>query len=139
MNKKQTQTVELEQLAAKAQCGRMEQAPALQLISSKDTLADFLTNKQAFGQPSAKIPPVDFTTETLVVVQMGQRPSAGYSLELTQTQAEINESRLELPVVETPPDPDRMHASMLTDPCLLIKIKSKQFNEVSALGVAVAI
>lgn len=127
----------IEQIAAKSQCGRVEATPALTLLRNAEELADALEDKAVFGKPKVIPPAVDFGAETVVLVQLGQRPNAGYGLELTATEATLEGAELALPVAERSPDPAMMHASVITAPCLVLRFKSEGVETISALGLRI--
>lgn len=71
--------------------------------------------KQQFDQPS-----VNWLEENVLIVSSGQKPSAGYGVELSNWLLE--QDHWQVTKVSHQPAADSMQAQMMTSPCILIKI-----------------
>jgi hypothetical protein len=69
---------------------------------------------------AAPLPPVDFTSRTVVAVFLGTRPTAGFGVEITGTRQDG--ATLVVQWRERRPGPDRMTAQVLTTPAHLASI-----------------
>ena len=69
---------------------------------------------------TAPLPPVDFSTQMVVGVFLGSRPSAGYEVEITGTHTEG--SGLVVEYTQTEPARGMMGAQMITEPYHLVSI-----------------
>ncbi|HEY5764025.1 MAG TPA: protease complex subunit PrcB family protein, partial [Rhodocyclaceae bacterium] len=67
-------------------------------------------------------------------VALGQRPTAGYGLELASTRGELRDRQLSIEISRQQPAADSMTAQVLTSPCLLIEIDAAA-NRVDAVVV----
>jgi hypothetical protein len=66
-------------------------------------------------------PAVDFSREAVLLIAMGQRPSAGYGLNLAG-EATLRDGVLTVPVDWREPPPGYLRAQVVTSPCLLLKV-----------------
>ncbi len=69
--------------------------------------------------PQPKAPSVDFETQMVLGVFLGERTSGGYSIEISRIRE--TENSLEVYVTEKTPQFGMMSASALSQPCHLIK------------------
>jgi hypothetical protein len=68
----------------------------------------------------------------LIAISAGQRPTAGYSLELSGP-AEFSDGDLLLQVVERRPPSDAMVAHVVTHPCLVVGIPERNVQRIRVL------
>jgi hypothetical protein len=68
------------------------------------------------------VPAVDFSRETLVLVEMGRKPTGGYFLELKSTKARVLDDSAQVELVWNVPAPGAMVTQALTSPCILIAL-----------------
>jgi hypothetical protein len=87
------------------------------------TAAEFekLWREHAPGRPA---PTVDFTKNMVIAVFLGSRPSAGYSVEITEVRREGE--ALVVTWAERSPGRDQMAAQVMTAPAQLVVVP--QFN-----------
>ena len=67
-------------------------------------------------------PVVDFTKRHLVLLTLGQQPTAGHSLELASATGELRGRTLSVAIRRQRPAADAFAAQVITSPCLLIEI-----------------
>ncbi|NJM11646.1 MAG: protease complex subunit PrcB family protein [Synechococcaceae cyanobacterium SM1_2_3] len=73
-------------------------------------------------------PPVDFPREGVLLLAMGQRPSAGYGLSLIGNTVAIQDGVLTVQVAWREPLPGYRQAQMISNPCLLLKLPEANFS-----------
>jgi hypothetical protein len=83
--------------------------------------------------PSLPPPLVDFARSGVLLIGMGQRPTAGYGLALAEGSPQLKGDTLEIRVNWSEPAPDRLQAQVLTAPCLLLKIPATPFRQVTII------
>ncbi len=83
--------------------------------------------------PGLPPPPVDFARSGVLLIGMGQRPTAGYGLALAEGSPQLKGDILEIRVDWREPAPGRLQAQVLTAPCLLLKIPAVPFRQVRIL------
>lgn len=128
-------SVALQRLYAAAQCARQDITPSLTRIDSAKALGDVLNSASFVGAEQASMPTIDFDASVLVLLQLGQRANAGYGLEVTAEVAELRSKQLLLPVRELLPAADRMYASVLVSPCVVLQFPAAGVETISALGL----
>ena len=70
--------------------------------------------------PERPMPAVDFSTNMLIAVFLGSRPTSGYSIEIRRITA--GPDAVEVEYVEQQPDPQTITAQILTAPCHIVTI-----------------
>jgi hypothetical protein len=79
-----------------------------------------LWSRHARTQLASPPPPVDFSRDMVVALFMGERPTAGYAIEVTRI--ERTDAGLAVHYRATGPDPAAMNAQVLTRPFQLIRL-----------------
>lgn len=72
---------------------------------------------------------VDFSREGVLLIAMGQRPTAGYGLSLSDT-VTFEDGVLTVWVDWREPPPGARQAQVVTNPCLLVQLPSVAFTRV---------
>jgi len=80
--------------------------------------------------PGITPPSVDFAQSGVLLIGMGQRPTAGYGLSLAEGSPQLKGDTLEVRVDWREPSPGHLQAQVLTAPCLLLKIPAVPFRQV---------
>lgn len=75
-----------------------------------------------FQIPKPKLPEVDFETEMIIAVFMGEQRTGGYSIDITRIIKE--EEEIVVQVKEKHPDPDLLVTMALTQPYHIVVVKS---------------
>lgn len=77
---------------------------------------------------------IDFAADSILIVSAGQKPSAGYSLKLTNWLLEQN--HWQVARIISPPLANSLQAQLITSPCVLVKIPKaiKSFTLTSEQG-----
>lgn len=106
---------------------------ALETVISNQNDWNELWKKHTQKNPSPNsLANVDFNKEEIVVISLGERPSAGYSVEITKIEPTVwngKEARI-VYYVERKPSPTKLTASVITNPFIfrvVSKIRGKTF------------
>lgn len=113
------------------QCGLAASQPTAVWIDNPQSLARIYQGFPVL--PSIQPPPVDFTRSGVLLIGMGQRPTAGYGLSLAEGSPRLKGDTLEIRVNWQEPAPGRMLAQVLTAPCLLVKLPTVPFQQVTVI------
>lgn len=128
--------VELRSLHQGFYCG--DEQPGMRWLTPAD-FAQVLGNANAgqhLGAAPAAAPEIA-KHEKLLLVSLGQKNSGGYSVSLTEQQAQINDGTVQLPLKIQQPAPGTMQTMQITNPCLVIALGGEGYSKVSGgdLGV----
>lgn len=114
-------------LYASPQCGSLEQ-PALLWIASAEDWRFYYDQVMSLRMNPPAPPAVDFPGEGVLLIAMGQRPSAGYGLNLIGDSVAIQDGVLTVQVEWREPQPGYRQAQMISNPCLLLKFPEGNFS-----------
>lgn len=76
---------------------------------------------------------VDLSREALVMVTLGQKPTAGYSVGLQSALAQGESLVLDMRVNE--PAPDMMVAQVITSPCAVLAVEPRGWQQIHVQGL----
>lgn len=76
---------------------------------------------------------VDLSREALVMVTLGQKPTAGYSVGLQSALAQGKSLVLDMRVSE--PAPDMMVAQVITSPCVVLAVEPRSWQQIRVRGL----
>ncbi len=95
--------------------------PVAGAITSQVVLEEvwFAMHANQLGRPA--VPKVDFESETVIILILGERPSAGYSVRAAEIT--LRDDNVEVRIAVSSPGPDVMTASVLTSPFQLSAIE----------------
>ena len=110
------------------QCGLAASQPTATWIDNPQSLAQIYQGFPVL--PRIQPPVVDFSRSGVLLIGMGQRPTAGYSLSLAEDSPQLKGDTLEIRVDWQEPIPGRLQAQVITTPCLLLKIPTVAFRQV---------
>jgi hypothetical protein len=88
---------------------------------------------QALGANKSAAPTIDFKNYGVVLVQMGQKRSAGYRLELPAQELVVKAGAMKLQVNWIEPAPGAMVAQVITHPCLLVSVPLADFHRLDVV------
>lgn len=132
-----TQPVTVKALYRSTQCGADHpEARAIYLPDAAPFKGAVEKLRHARGGAAIKMPPVDFARNEALLVQMGQRPTAGYGLWPEQPVARLRGEVLEVVLDWQSPPPGAMVAQVLTSPCMLIAIPRTGYKTIRVLDAA---
>jgi len=107
----------------------------IKLIQNELSLANWwqpLANQQFPVKPlPQELGAIDFDKTILIIVLMGSRPTAGYSIELYDDQAPVQVTALTIPAIWKEPTHDAMVAQIMTSPCVVISMPAKHYETVA--------
>lgn len=131
----ETPGVEATLLIQSAHCTNKNVEPFVQWITGSEAYKSAYnqTRTHIFGDTS-KPPHVDFNRLGVIAVYMGERPTAGYQVNLASSTAELGEhSELSLPVSWVEPPGDALLAQVKTSPCILVSIPKDDYSTIQAI------
>lgn len=80
--------------------------------------------------------PVDFASHGVVLVLMGQRPTAGYALDLASEEVPVEDGTGTVRVNWNEPPEDATVAQVVTSPCLLVAVRRDGLRAVKVVDQA---
>jgi len=128
------QPVATELLVNSLQCGEDIREPGVYWVSDNEALNqryDWLNQSNPGNRLSP--PAVDFATERVLVVAMGQRPTSGYLLNFPDQPPLSDGRRLDVTVAWQEPEPDTVQAQVVVNPCLLLRLPTPAAERVRVL------
>jgi hypothetical protein len=106
-----------------ALCGRSRPTLSVTLVADSDQLKQiFIESKRRMLGQSPPTPAVDFDAEHVVTIQMGQKPTGGYGIELAEPHATLNDGEALIRLRWIEPAPGAIVTQILTSPCLIIAL-----------------
>ena len=116
-------------------CTGVDQDPKMMVIHSDEellrgVLADDRTRIDSDQRLSA---PIDFATNQVVLVSMGQQRTGGYRISLDQTHAAVDGNTARITLKWTRPSADDMVAQVLTHPCILLSLPKGSYSHIAVL------
>jgi hypothetical protein len=95
--------------------------PADKVIRTQEEWTTLWRQTHASQVPPPGAPKVDFATEMVIAVFMGQRPTGGYAL--TIEDVAFGDKEIRVTVREQAPPPDAITAQVLTQPFHMVVVK----------------
>jgi hypothetical protein len=127
-------------LKQSAQCGGRSGDGRVRWLATAEELRDALAATSALtlsGEPRAAEPAdVDFATSGVLHVEMGQRPTAGYALDLATGEVAVEDGTGVVRVNWTEPPEDGVVAQVLTSPCLLVTVRKAGLRKIDVVDQA---
>lgn len=115
-----------------ARCGA--EAPTVRRLATPEALAAALPAGIGEAAPAA-----DFEGAAVLLVAVGQRPTAGYEVELAAPRAPVKDGVALVRVAVRAPPPGAMVAQVLTNPCLVVALPRAGLGEVKVADAAGAL
>ncbi len=78
----------------------------------------------AIRLPSPSPPKISFESSIVLFVSMGEKPTAGYRIEINQVS--VSDEIMSVIIAMHVPSPDEMHTTMMTQPYLLAVVEADQ-------------
>lgn len=98
----------------------------LVVIKNENDWKALWTSHTSLSVPLKAMPPADFQTEMIVAVFSGEKPTGGYSIEITGIREDSTKHALEVVVHESNPSRDAMVTQVLTQPYHIVKLRQIQ-------------
>jgi len=100
-------------------------------VTSIKELAEIIQAKpRQFNEKPQALPEVDFTNQSLIVLALGHKPSAGYSINLNRKTAVLQGNKLHLSVSFKAPDANSIQAQVITSPCKVLSLPKVEYSEI---------
>jgi len=103
-------------------------------IKSIDSQADLnhlmQTMPKSFGLGEMFEPDINYEHQMLILYAIGQKPSAGYSIEQYGSDASLIDQKLHLPVRVQSPAEGSVQAQMITSPCAIYLLPRVHYSEI---------
>lgn len=113
-------------------CGRSDKASQVSWIQNERELQSAFRNMRRTSLEAEPLPEVDFKTHGLVLIELGQRPTAGYQMRLaSQTMVMDKGDGL---ITFSVDKPAGVAAQVITSPCLLVAVPRGDYKGVRALS-----
>ena len=90
------------------------------VISDAESWAAWWKMHASLSLPAPELPPVDFEKNSVLVLSLGNRPSAGYGVEIVRVSEQ--KGMLAVEAVETPPAKDMLHPQIVTQPYHIVML-----------------
>jgi hypothetical protein len=118
-----------------AQCGESQPSARAVWIDNFDQLNAVFARatRNAVDQKQPGYPPVDFSQEGVLMVSMGQRPTSGYTLDLTSSKLKVSGPTAVLNISWVEPPQDAMLLQVITHPCMLLAMPKGSYDRIHLL------
>ncbi|MEN8246904.1 MAG: protease complex subunit PrcB family protein [Thermodesulfobacteriota bacterium] len=110
--------------------------PSAEWIASREELGqlvDVHKSGQLPAQDRAAALDIDFNTTRILLVRMGQKPTAGYSLKLDPESCSISQKIAHISLIWAEPAPDLVTAQVITSPFILLKLSKGGYDAVEVV------
>ena len=105
-------------------------------VASREELEQLLVGQKASQMPAQDLKPaleVDFAVSRILLVRMGQKPTAGYSLKLDPESCSISQETAYISLVWIEPAPGMVAAQVITNPFILLKLSKDGYDAVKVV------
>lgn len=129
---KEDSTLSAVQIYASSQCGKASASSGSAWVTSKAAMQSHHDGmpKTTLGMSQPQMADVDFASEGVLIIHLGQQPSAGYGLSLGDTDVKVKDGQAVVSVTHTKPAAGTLQAQVLTSPCLMVKLPAKGVTHV---------
>lgn len=126
----------LNQLYVSNQCGSHLQA-TLAVINSQVQLRKKFSGLHSTTMGQGTEPPtVDFKKYFVVQIEMGQKPTAGYSVTIDKPSASLIDDKLVIKTNWQEPSQGHQLPQIITNPCLIVRVPAIKFKSIQVLDQA---
>lgn len=116
-------------LHADAQCGA--DAPLVERLTDAGGLRQAIAGRMVGAAPA--VPAVDFDRSLVLRLSMGQQPNPGHGMGVTGARVEGAARRLVIDTVWATPEPGRMYAAVVTQPCVILSVPRADYGAIAVL------
>ena len=120
-------------LVAGTQGSGSRQDPSAEWVTSQEELEQLLDTQSARQLPAQdgkSAHAADVTTSRILLVRMGQKPTAGYSLNVDADSCKIFEQTAYISLIWTEPAPGMVAAQVITHPFILLRLSKEGYDSV---------
>lgn len=121
---------------AGSQCGDPGTGPSARWIGDEAGLRSALFGGASIGGAGVAPPPVNLSTEGVVLVSAGTRPTAGWTIALGEEAVALADGVATIVVRIDGPAAGAIVAQVLTNPCLLVRLPREGIGEVRVVDPA---
>ena len=123
----------LNQLHVSNQCGSHQQA-TLTIINDQDKLRKTFDSlhRTTMGQ-GTEPPTVNFKKYFVLQIEMGQKPTAGYSITIDKPSASLIDDKLVIKTNWQEPIQGHQLPQVITNPCLIVRVPVIKFKSIRVL------
>ena len=118
----------------------LEQSYECQLTDSKASIKWIVNDRELLRfyrgfvrnivpRPEIKLPPINFNTDKVLAVFMGQQATAGFSLGLGEKNIYFTNTRPLLEIDWNQPGKDMMVAQVITNPCIVVSVPKSVYPD----------
>ena len=119
-------------LAQDVLCGGNRPTPSVTLVTDSDQLKRILIeSKGRMLSQSPPTPAVDFNVAHVVFIQMGQRPTGGYGIELAEPHATLDDGEALIRLRWIEPAPGAIVTQIVTSPCLIVSLPKGAYESIA--------
>lgn len=126
----------VETLRAGSHCGTTREEPRLRLITDREQLQELrqaMRGHVVGDDDNDRVTSPDLDDNVAVLIEMGQRPTGGYGLELREPHAVLANGTVTVPINWREPAEDAVVTQALTSPCLLLTLPRREFETIKAV------
>lgn len=127
------QALPLQKLFYSHRCG--PETASVRTLSDADSVVQAAQCDALPGTAPLTVP-VDFSSHIVMQVCMGEQPSSGATLEVLRATQNQRQKRLTLHARWAPPDRKRMHATVMSRPCVYVALPKGDYQSVRVLNTA---
>lgn len=122
--------VSAEVLYSSIQCSREDKTPAITWITDGKQIGHLheRLGRSILGSEPKGFFPVDFDKEGALLIEMGQRPTAGYQFSIGQNAVWVSDNTVNVKVSWIEPEAGTLLAQVITSPCILLKFQTGHYN-----------
>ena len=122
--------VSVRQVTQSAQCGLT--GPGIAYVQN-DSEREALLDLNGQNMVTGAVRGVNLEQESIVIVTLGQKPTAGYGVGLADASADGKTLTLSVRVSEPPAD--AMTAQVITSPCVVLAVPADDWQQIRVLGL----
>jgi hypothetical protein len=122
--------IEAEVLRAGSDCGGRERGPSAEVVATRERWSEIFP--PLLGADPAP-PKLDLSSQAIVVVRMGERPTGGHAVELRSRDVAVKKGVAALAVAFRAPAADALVTQALTRPCLAVRLPREGLREVKVV------
>lgn len=124
----------VELLQNRLRCGADLGQPAVRWIDDGATLASRYQAIASTNGSDLQPPAIDFSRTGVLLITMGREPTTGYRLNFLKTDgARLRDGLLRVRLVWQRPPPDAREARVDTQPCLLLRVPAREFEQIRVI------
>jgi len=114
---------------------RTDASPSAVWIKTDEELVHFHAGLKALKIENASkpIPQIDFQQSRILLIEMGQKPTGGYSLEFVPEATFVADDIFHIGLQWTEPESESMVTQVLTSPTLLLTMEKGDYSSVEIL------